>query len=391
MKYDHEILLLQGGGALGAYQAGVYEGLVEAGIEPSWVVGISIGAINAALIVGNPPERRVERLREFWRRISVHDGPSLPPWLDLLRPFFNYMAAMSAATIGVPGFYRPRMPPASFAPDGTEGALSIYDTTPLKTTLEELVDFDLINRGQVRLSVGAANVSTGASNYFDTLHTQIHADHIRASGALPPGFPSVVIDGEHYWDGGVVTNTPITYVVDEKPLTTARIIQVDTFNAQGKLPQNLGQVSERAKDIQYSSKSRFNIERIQEFGELATSARRLIGRLPPELKSDPDAQKLAAFCDERSWVIIRLINTRLSRSGFVKDFEFSRATIDEAWAAGVEDVRRSVSGWDKVSPEALGPEVKVYRPTESLPAPEQVSGRKRARPEPAPSSAPRRH
>ena len=257
MKYDHEILLLQGGGALGAYQAGVYEGLVEAGIEPSWVVGISIGAINAALIVGNPPERRVERLREFWRRISVNVGPPLPAWLDSLRPAVNFMAAMSAATVGVPGFYRPRMPPTSFAADGTEAALSVYDTTPLKATLEELVDFDLINRGQVRLSLGAVNVCKGASVYFDTKNTPINADHVRASGALPPGFAPVIIDGEHYWDGGVVTNTPITYVVDERPLPNARIIQVDTFNAEGDLPRNLGQVLQRAKDIQYSSKSSF--------------------------------------------------------------------------------------------------------------------------------------
>lgn len=381
MKYDHEILLLQGGGALGAYQAGVYEGLVEAGVEPSWVVGISIGAINAALIVGNPPERRVERLREFWRRIAVNVGPPLPAWLDSLRPAVNHMAAMSAATIGVAGFYRPRMPPASFAADGTEGALSVYDTTPLKATLEELVDFDLINGGQVRLSVGAVNVCKGTSTYFDTKNTLIHADHIRASGALPPGFPPVMIDGEHYWDGGVVTNTPITYVSDQRPLTTARIIQVDTFNAQGELPRNLSQVSERAKDIQYASKTRFNVEQIREMGELRTACRRLLGRLPPELKSDPDAIKLAAACDERSWTIIRLINTRPSRSGLVKDYEFSRATIKEAWTAGLEDVRRSVSGWDKIRP-ATGPEVEVYRPTEALPAPEQASGRKKVKSEP---------
>ena len=280
MKYDHEILLLQGGGALGAYQAGVYEGLVEAGIEPSWVVGISIGAINAALIVGNPPERRVERLREFWRRIAVNVGPPLPAWLDSLRPAVNHMAAMSAATIGVAGFYRPRMPPTSFAADGTEAALSVYDTTPLKATLEELVDFDLINHGQVRLSLGAVDVCKGTSTYFDTNNTLIHADHVRASGALPPGFPPVTIDGKHYWDGGVVTNTPITYVVDEKPLPTARIIQVDNFNAQGELPRNLSEVSERAKDIQYASRTRFNIERIQEMGELATAARALLDKLP---------------------------------------------------------------------------------------------------------------
>ena len=382
MKYDHEILLLQGGGALGAYQAGVYEGLVEAGIVPSWVVGISIGAINAALIVGNPPERRVERLREFWQRISVNVGPPLPAWLDSLRPAVNYMAAMSAATIGVAGFYRPRMPPASFSADGTEPALSVYDTTPLKATLEELVDFDLINRGQVRLSVGAVNVCKGTSTYFDTKNTLIHSDHIRASGALPPGFPPVMIDGEYYWDGGVVTNTPINYVSDERPLTTARIIQVDTFNAQGQLPRNLGQVSERAKDIQYASKARFNIEQVRELGELAAAGRELIERLPPELKSHPAAQKLAAACDERSWLIIRLINTRPSRSGPVKDYEFSRATIEEAWTAGVQDVRRSVSGWDKVRPEEAGPEVKIYRPTEALPPPAPASGRKKAKSEP---------
>lgn len=382
MKYDHEILLLQGGGALGAYQAGVYEGLVETGVEPSWVVGISIGAINAALIAGNLPEQRVERLREFWRRISVNVGPPLPAWLDSLRPAVNFMAAMSAATIGVAGFFRPRMPPASFAADGTEGALSIYDTTPLKGTLEELVDFDLINRGRVRLSVGAVNVCKGTSTYFDTKNTVINSDHIRASGALPPGFSPVMIDGEHYWDGGVVTNTPITYVSDERPMTTARIIQVDTFNAQGELPRNLGQVLQRAKDIQYASRSRFNIERIREFSELAAAGRGLVERLPPELKSDPAAQKLAATFDERSWLIIRLINTRPSRSSFVKDFEFSRTTIEEAWKAGVEDVRRSISGWDKVRPDEVGPEVKVYRPTETLPSPQQVTARKRAKSEP---------
>jgi NTE family protein len=380
--YDHEILLLQGGGALGAYQAGVYEGLVEAGVAPTWVVGISIGAINAALIAGNPPERRIERLHEFWRRVSRDVAPPLPAWLDSLRPTVNYMAAMSGATFGIRAFFTPRIPPASFAEDGTEGALSVYDTTPLKATLEELVDFDLINTGQVRLSVGAVDVRKGTSIYFDTKSTRIHSDHVRASGALPPGFPPVMIDGEHYWDGGVVTNTPITYVSDERPLKTARIIQVDVFSAQGELPRNLAQVSERAKDIQYASRTRFNIEQIQQIGELSAACRRLVGKLPPGLRSDPDAIKLAAACDERSWTIIRLINTRPSRSGFVKDYEFSRTTIKEAWTAGLEDVRRSVSGWDKIRP-AAGPGVLVYRPTEALPSPGQVVAmQKKAKSEP---------
>ena len=167
------------------------------------------------MIVGNPPEQRVERLREFWQRISRDIGPPLPAWLDDSTRV-NHMAAMSAATFGIQAFFTPRMPPASFAADGTEGALSVYDTTPLKATLEELVDFDLINSGQVRLSLGAVDVRKGTSVYFDTKSTQIHADHVRASGALPPGFPPVTIDGEHYWDGGVVSNTPITYVSDSK-------------------------------------------------------------------------------------------------------------------------------------------------------------------------------
>lgn len=365
--FDHEILLLQGGGALGAYQAGVYEGLVEAGVAPTWVVGISIGAINAALIAGNPPERRVERLREFWRRISVDVTPPVPAWLDTFRPAANHMAAMSAMAFGVPNFFTPRIPPPWFAADGAEAALSMYDTAPLKAALNELVDFDLINRGPVRLSLGAVNLRQGASVYFDTDSTAINADHVRASGALPPGFPPVTIDGEHYWDGGVVTNTPITYVSDQRPMTTARIVQVDNFSAQGELPRNLGEVSERAKDIQYASRARFNVERLQELGELMAAARRLLDKLPAELKSDPDAQKLADACDERSWTIIRLINKRPSHSGAVKDYEFSRTTIEEAWAAGLEDVRRSIAGWDKVRPEA-GPGVQVYRPTEALPS-----------------------
>lgn len=372
--FDHEILLLQGGGALGAYQAGVYEGMVEVGIAPTWVVGISIGAINSALIAGNPPERRVERLREFWRRMSLDVTPPLPAWLDPLRPAANYMAAMTAMAFGIQDFFTPRSPPPWFAADGAEAALSMYDTAPLKSTLEELVDFDLINKGPVRLSLGAVNVRMGTSVYFDSDSTAINAEHVRASGALPPGFPPVTIEGEHYWDGGVVTNTPITYVADQRPMKTARIIQVDNFSAQGELPRNLGEVAERAKDIQYASRTRFNIERLQELGELAAATRRLLDKLPAELQSDPDAQRLANICDERSWMIVRLINRRPSRFGAVKDYEFSRTTIEEAWAAGLEDVRRSVAGWDQVEPGEVGRGVLLYRPTEALPPPPPAGG-----------------
>jgi NTE family protein len=367
--FDHEILLLQGGGALGAYQAGVYEGLDEVGIAPTWVVGISIGAINASLIAGNPPERRVKRLREFWRRMSIDTGSHLPAWFDALRPTANRMAAMTAMTFGVPGFYVPRIPPPWLAAPGDERALSFYDTSPLLGTLKELVDFDLINRRGLRLSLGAVDVCKGSSVYFDNGSTAITADHVRASGALPPGFPPVAIDGRHYWDGGVVTNTPLTYVADQKPMTTARIIQVDNFLAEGELPQDLGGVAERRKDIQYASRSRFNVERLQELGDIEAAMRRLLDKLPAELKADPDARKLADVCDERSWMIIRLINRRHVRTGAVKDFEFSRNTIEEAWEDGLDDVRRSLSSSQELRAEQVGRGVQIYRPTEELPLP----------------------
>jgi NTE family protein len=249
----------------------------------------------------------------------------------------------------------------------------VYDTAPLASTLEQLVDFDFISRGSVRLSLGAVNVCKGCSVYFDSETTAIQPDHVRASGALPPGFPPVTIAGEHYWDGGVVTNTPITYVADQRPKGTARIIQVDNFNAEGELPRNLGLVTERAKDIQYASRTRFNIDRLQEISEVGAAVRRLLDKLPAELQSDPDAQKLASVSEERNWTIIRLINKRPSRSGAVKDYEFSRATIEEAWAAGLEDVRRSVADWDDFGRRQVGG-IRVYRPTEERLSPGWAPG-----------------
>lgn len=371
--YDHEILLLQGGGALGAYQAGVYARLVQAGIAPTWVVGISIGGINAALIAGNPPERRVERLREFWLEVSRGRVPAAAAWTGPMSPA---LSAMSVAALGIPCFFRPRAASPWIAVAGTEAALSFYDTAPLCDTLEGLVDFDLIHRGEVRLSLGAVNVRKGVSVYFDSRTTRITADHVRASGALPPGFPPVLIDGEYYWDGGVVSNTPITYVADQKPMTTARIVQVDNFNAEGELPENIGRAMERAKDIQYASRSRFGIERLREISELQEAARRLIAKLPPALRSDRDARRLAEACSERRWTIIRLINKRPSQSSFFKDCEFSRATVLDAWEAGFEDVARSAAGWMNVEPSKVGSSIAIMRPTEALPLSETAKKRK---------------
>jgi NTE family protein len=359
-KFDHEILLLQGGGALGAYQAGVYEGLAEAGVTPTWLVGISIGAVNSALIAGNPPERRLERLRTFWDRVSAHSTFEPPAWLETMRPMLGRMSIATVATFGIPGFFTPRPLPPQLAGSGTPEALSIYDTGPLKNTLEELVDFDLINRRAVRLSLGAVNVRTGESVYFDNHKMRIGPEHVLASGALPPGFPAQLIDGQHYWDGGIVSNSPLTYVWDEKPLKTALIIQVNLFNAQGELPRNLDEAMERVKDIQFSSKQRLNNRRVRELGELRAALGRLLGKLPADLQADPDVQKLSTLCDDREWTIAHVNDRRPSHAGQAKDAEFSRATVNARWAGGLEDIRRSAANLDWMQPLDLGPGIQMY-------------------------------
>lgn len=341
-KHAQTVLVLQGGGALGAYQAGVYEGMVERGFAPNWVTGVSIGAINAALIAGNPPERRLERIRAFWDLVSSGVPIIAPAYLDPLRVAFDRLSAMAASTFGTPGFFVPRVPPPYFAPDGTPGALSLYDTSPLLDTLNELVDFDLLNGKTVRLSVGAVDVHSGNSVYFDTQRQMIGPEHIMASGALPPGFPPVVIDGSHYWDGGIVSNSPLWYVLDDAPDLSALVVQVDLFSARGPLPLNLDEVLERSKDIQYSSKTRFNTNRVKELEVLREALGRLLHKLPPALQKDPDYQRLMPLSTRRRHLtILHLINRRPMHSLSAKDYAFSRALTRQLWESGLEDVRRS--------------------------------------------------
>jgi NTE family protein len=359
-RHETTVLVLQGGGALGAYQAGVYEGLAEAGIVPDWIAGVSIGAINAALIAGNPPNRRLERLREFWDRVS-----SIAPFVpsdsfNRFRPMLNFLSATTAAMLGVPGFFKPRMLPPFFASDGSHGALSLYDTAPLETTLQGLVDFDLINRRNVRLSLGAVNIKTGNSVYFDNQQVPILPDHVRASGSLPPGFPPVEIEGESYWDGGIVSNTPLWYVLDDSPRMDALIIQVDLFNARGDFPSTFDQVLERQKDIQYSSKTRFNTNRVKELAEVRGALGRLLAKLPPAFAEDPDVHKLSAACISGKITVAHLINRRLPHSTQSKDYEFSRLTVNELWEAGLHDVRSAAGNKHWVEPEELWEGMRVY-------------------------------
>src|SRR5690242_10160790 len=301
------VLVLQGGGALGAYQGGAYAALCEAGLAPEWVAGISIGAINSAIIAGNPPERRVERLRQFWDLVSSRF--ILFPVIgdDHSRKIFNEASAALVATIGVPGFFEPRFPPALLMPPGSIGAISFYDTAPLKATLEELVDFDLLNSGKVRCSVGAVQVATGNMKFFDSAREEIRPEHIMASGALPPGFPPVEIDGEVYWDGGLVSNTPLQYVLDYVPRRSRLAFQVDVFQGYGQLPRNLEAVSERDKDIRYSSRTRVSTDAFREKHEVRHAINELHKLLPEDLADTEQARRLYAFGCVTVMDIVQLI------------------------------------------------------------------------------------
>ena len=336
------VLVLQGGGALGSYQAGAYQALCQHDFEPEWVAGISIGAINSAIIAGNPPELRRRKLQEFWDLVS-----SPVPWQplgagDQARTAFNETSAALIATFGVPGFFMPRFPPAPLWPLGSEQSLSYYDTTPLRDTLLGLVDFDLINSKKVRLSVGAVNVKTGNFVYFDNTKQEIKPEHIMASGALPPGFPAVEIEGEYYWDGGVASNTPLDYVLDEAPTTDLLIFQVDLFSARGRLPTTLLEASEREKDIRYSSRTRMNTDMNKKIHNTRMALRTLIDKLPADLKNDPTVELLNEAAKENTVTVVHLIYKSKNFETSSKDYDFSKFAMQEHWAAGAHDVDLSM-------------------------------------------------
>jgi NTE family protein len=338
-KAEKQVLVLQGGGALGSYQAGAYEALAEADHEPDWVAGISIGAINAALIAGNPPAQRVARLRAFWEKVTSSLAATPITGLPLARGLFNEISAASSALTGVPGFFRPRLIPAAFLPAGAPGANSHMDTAPLRQTLLELVDFERLNSGEMRFSVGAVNVATGNMTWFDSAEQQIGPEHIMASGALPPGFAPAEIDGAFYWDGGLVSNTPLQYVLDERmPVEDVCVYQVDLFSARGKVPTSVWEIEQRLKDIRFSSRTRFNTDMMRRLLEVKAAGQRLYDKLPEDLRDDADAQTLLADHADPAITIVHLIYRQPKTARASKDYEFSRVSMREHWAAGRADV-----------------------------------------------------
>jgi NTE family protein len=366
---EERVLVLQGGGALGAYQAGVYEALHDSNRDMAWVAGISIGAINAALIVGNAAEHRVARLREFWQLVS--SSATLPGLITGAGPreTLNDTNATLGMVFGVPGFFKPRFPPAPFQPRGTLEAISYYDTTPLRETLERLVDFDRINSGAVRLSVGAVNVRTGNFEYFDSSKQPLDARHIMASGALPPGFAPVEIDGEHYWDGGLVSNTPLQYVLDQPEPRCRVVFQVDLFSAMGMLPGTMAEVAEREKDIRFSSRTRLNTTNELDRQTMAQAAQRLLAKLPPEWRDDPDVRALSRVRGMGAVDVVHLIYRSKHYESQTKDYEFSRVSVEEHWASGRADMAHTLHDPRWIDRERGSEGVHVFDLTSDSPTP----------------------
>jgi NTE family protein len=377
LPFQSVSLLLQGGGALGAYQAGVYEALVERNIEPTWVCGISIGAINSAIIAGNPPERRVARLREFWETVSSGGGTWNNWWLDLpggsyMRSLANQAAAGGVLLNGAPGFFTPQVPPATWQPKGSPGATSWYDTHPLKATLERLVDFDRINAAKMRFSVGAVNVRTGNFSYFDTTTHTIGVEHIMASGALPPAFPAVEIRGELYWDGGMVSNTPLDWVLASRRDEDTLVVQVDLWSARGQAPTDLAEVGVRMKDIQYSSRTRAATDQFKYRQKLRAALYKLMQKMPPELASTPEARLLRSETSPAAYNIVQLIYRSATYESQSKDYEFSRGTMKEHWQAGYSDAHTTFSHPQVLALPAHPSDVQIF---DCLRPPDEHDGR----------------
>ena len=355
-RCDRIALVLQGGGALGAYQAGVYQALHEGGVEPDWVSGVSIGAINAALIAGNLPERRLERLHAFWDRITARKVWHYTPDGDVFRQARNATSSFMTMMFGQPGFFEPRKTNPWLSPAGAQDATSYYDTTPLRNTLLEFVDFDLLNDSGRRFSVGAVNALTGNFVYFDNATTRIAPEHIMASGALPPAFPTVRIGTDYFWDGGLVSNTPLQHLLAQDDSRNALIFQVDLFSARGQLPRTIQDVAGRQKDIMYSSRTRNTTDMFSRLQRWKKRTYQALLKVPDDLLTDDERAMRDKLARSPEMTILQLIYQQKSYEGDAKDYEFSGTSMRDHWQSGYEDTKRTLlrKDWLAIPPDGTG-------------------------------------
>ena len=353
-------LVLQGGGALGAYQAGVYQALHEAGLEPDWVVGVSIGAINSSIIAGNPRERRLERLEEFWSTVTSRDPITAWPDGDAPRKYRNGLSALNAMLFGTPGFFKPNITNAWTAQRGSKMATAMYDTSPLFKTLENLVDFDLINSGKLRFAVGAVNVANANFTYFDNANITINPEHVMASGALPPALPMVRIDKNYYWDGGMVSNTPLQHLLDNCGSQNTLVFQVDLFSARGDIPRDMPEVMSRMKDIQYSSRTRTTTDHFVKTHRLEQALFEALSMIPEDKLSESQRRQKAELAQLPAINIMQLIYRQKAWEGDAKDYEFSRLSMKEHWRSGYYDTRNTLQHKDWLSMSEHGDGISTH-------------------------------
>jgi NTE family protein len=348
-------LVLQGGGALGAYQVGAYQALDEAGYAPEWFAGTSIGAINAAIMAGNPRESRLAKLDEFWATIC-RPMPLAAPMQDLPRRIFNAWSAWQTMALGQPGFFRWNPVSPWLAPPGTNPAISFYDTRELRRTLEQVVDLDRINHGDIRLSLGAVEIESGQQVYFDSSKQMIGYQHIMASGALPPAFPPIEVEGAWYWDGGIVSNTPLDVIIDQLPRRSTLCFMVDLFDSAGPFPRVMEDVDARRKDIMYASRSDRSIEAHRKMHNLRRAIMALWDRLPPEAQKDPHLGELGNLGCVTTMHIVHLVHRSEADELASKDYEFSADSVREHKETGYRDALAMLANptWLAPTPPDIG-------------------------------------
>lgn len=355
-RCDRIALVLQGGGALGAYQAGVYQAMHEAGLEPDWVNGVSIGAINAAIIAGNKPNRRLERLREFWETITARPDWMILPDGDMARQFGNAASAFGAMLLGQPGFFQPQHMPPWLSLRGAKTAASFYDTAPLRQTLARLVDFDLLNSRVTRYAAGSVNVATGNFAYFDNMTTEILPEHIMASGALPPALPMTQIGTDWFWDGGLVSNTPLQHLLEQVGGANVLVFQVDLFSARGIVPRDMYEVLSREKDIRFSSRTRLITDYFRKHYRLKVKLRDALAKVPEDRLTDVEQALKQELSDLPEITILQMIYQQRAYEGQAKDYDFSAQSMREHWESGYRDTERTLrhKDWLTMCPAEQG-------------------------------------
>ena len=353
-------LILQGGGALGAYQAGVYQALHEADIEPDWITGVSIGGINAAIVAGNKREDRLPRLREFWERITSRKVWYHTPDGDIYRRMRNAVSSYMTLFAGQPGFFKPHDMNAWMSPAGARTATSFYDNAPLRETLLELVDFSIINERRARFSVGAVNVLTGNFVYFDNRDEEILPEHVMASGALPPALPMVKIGTDYFWDGGIVSNTPLQHLLEQEDGLDSLVFQVDLFSARGPLPREMADVLGRHKDIMYSSRTRYNTDMFRKLQKWKRRTHSALARIPEDKLSADERRWMVDLDNLPEMTILHLIYQQKAYEGHAKDYEFSGTSMREHWQSGYEDTQTTLKQRDWLTLPAPGGGIVVH-------------------------------